>query len=236
MWQQALEFSKKFDPEPRQQLPSGLLGNLRIHWTANVSMFERGWVGMALGLINRGIDPKFELDDIMEGAITAYRVIRQIASNAKTAEEMALLAPFVSDPLLEVLQSNLANASATQRNTGLHVHDVCGEVVDVKLRMHEGEDVEAPETIEGQHQRGSQLLRKAQWLQLKVRFVALETDFVANAGSPKQDIATELRPSTWTLEGQVWELIDPDPAEGLSPIDNRRRNPEASWRLSAIGL
>eukprot|EP00961_Rhodomonas_salina_P011409 153129-Rhodomonas_salina.1 len=45
----------------------------------------------------------------MEGAITAYRVIRQIASNAKTAEEMALLAPFVSDPLLEVCAHPLSS-------------------------------------------------------------------------------------------------------------------------------
>lgn len=86
------------------------------------------------------------------------------------------------------------------------------------------------------------LLERAEWMQIRVRFLALEVPTVRaapGAGDEPPHVArgpAEIIGSTWTFEGRLWLMGPMDPAEDIPARwrKARRRNPDLVWRLIKI--
>ena len=90
--------------------------------------------------------------------------------------------------------------------------------------------------------RGKQLFERCEYVQLRVRFVALEAQTVRSGDKVVQRGQHELVTSTWAFEGRIWTVTPPskagvedddDPAQ-IWWMANRRRNPQLLWKLAQI--
>ena len=257
--EKALAFAARFDPPEhlRKKFPGGLVGTLALHFKANIGLLQRIWGGFSVRVL-RNLDPLFDVEEFVDGAVAAYRVIRHIAANGRTHEELQLMGPMVSAELQTQVLGNMENLSAPQRNTNTRVHDVYAEVINVTMMLDRGISAAGPadsseaagtktpwSTVDNAHKRGMMLLDKGEWVQIKVRFVAMEEEVLVGDGVGETVIGFQARASTWVFQGRVWVMESRDttsesleqatPADQFQAFQDRRRpNPDLAWRLTAI--
>lgn len=224
--QKAVNLARTFDPPEhlRILLPTGVLGMLGIHLKANVVLRQRLAFIVQKFLFKHLIDPDFNSDDFVEGAKFAYKVIRHVAANVRTEEELSLIAPMVSPSIMAEILNAAQSSSATQCNTYTLVHDVYAEVLEFQLRMKSEEKVDkvtARISRKEQQRLVGQNIDEGTWLQIKVRFVAMEDEVLGGDGVTVTDrisratsLGVQARASTWVFEGKVWNLGPKSPDSG----------------------
>ena len=78
-------------------------------------------------------------------------------------------------------------------------------------------------------------MAKAEWLHLRVRFLAAEVPTI-HRSSGLGRLLPEVVRSTWTFEGRLWIVGPLDPMEEVPAryYKARSRNPDLVWRLVDI--
>ena len=128
------------------------------------------------------------------------------------------------------------------------VQDIYAEVTELRIRLCSEEKLDiANMSLDDQRQRGRKLIEEGEWMQISVRFVALEDDVLlgdvrGEVGSEGTLVSTETRASTWVFEARVWDIETNAHEHDESDFDamvkaamqRRRRNPHLNWRLISI--
>lgn len=236
----AYEIAQQFNPPARfkRSFPTGIIGALQIHVAANISIFRRIAINVQKLILREVLDPSFSIEEFIEGAKMAYVVIRQITSNVKDHSQLDVLSGMVSPKLLQVIKDNISDISAADRNKGCEVHDVYAELLAITLRMKESGT--GPQKIPGAQgmQESKGLVESAEWVQLRVRFLAAEVPTVRGGGGDggMERGSTNVLSSTWTFEGRLWIIGPMDPAVDVPERYQkaRTRNPDLVWRLIDI--
>eukprot|EP00960_Hanusia_phi_P025610 745764-Hanusia_phi.AAC.1 len=234
-----MEFSRLFEPEEgrRQQFPTDLLGNWRMHRMLRVSLLQRYLATKSLGYIKTYLDKQFDIEEFIAGAKMAYKVIRHVVANSRKADDLDLLDGIICPTLLQTMRDSISTASVTERNLGLEVHDIYCELLQPKIRLEAFEKIDVKNmSWQDAMEHRALTLQKGEWMQIKVRFLALENVFINAASGGRSSMKISMNPSTWTFQGKVWNVKTPSNEEEAQDMKffPRVHNPELRWQLIAI--
>ena len=234
-----MEFARSFEPEEdrRQEFPTNWLGSWKMHRKIRVSLMQRYLANASLRYIRRYLDQKFDVEDFMTGAKMAYKIIRHVVANSRKADDLDLLDGIVCPKLLQTMRDSVSSASVTERNLGLEVHDIYCEVIQPKIRLEAYEKMdEKSMSWKDAFEHRNRTLQRGEWMQIKVRFLALENVFLNTASGSRTSIRSSMNPSTWTFQGKVWNLdTSATRLDSEEPTFYPRvQNPDLCWQLIAI--
>mmetsp|Transcript_30580 Transcript_30580/g.72665 ORF Transcript_30580/g.72665 Transcript_30580/m.72665 type:complete len:291 (+) Transcript_30580:2-874(+) len=247
---EAARYSQKFDPATPETFGTGWEGRYKAMQHINAPFQELIWSRVQLQCVRWFVDEDFSIKDTFPYLHQSYRIIRHVSANAKTEKDLDLIKPLISEDYLRNLKENLADSSASERNLGVAVHSAFGTVAKAVIEFDSEDFAETNWRLGTSTNRTdrvefmktcSKFLLRTEWLTLKIRFVAIEEDFVFDPSGEKQPGVIENRVSTWTFKGKVWNLKREDDDPNSPPLITedlpegvRKRNPVLTWVLTKI--
>lgn len=211
-----METSSKYAPPKQTQL--SLMKEQLVDSSVIRSKIVSSFAWFADRFLGKDLDAQF-LENFAKEMLYMYPHVRHIASNARNEAEIELLSALVSRDLIDVLKANLDDMPSSAHARGVEVHDVFavptglhfttvpGKKCDgffsfdptVQPRMEyvmgrKGEETDDEEPL------------KEEYVQVHIRFSALERDTVSSEGKVVQRAPAVLRKSTWVYEGKLLNL------------------------------